>query len=841
MNNELMDGFYCPITGELMNDPVIDREGNSYERSAIEDWIRINQTSPITRNPLYHEHLAPNRALKDAITDAINRGVTLPTKRSTAAAPTAGIEREHETGLPVQVQLKLYPTQEPSQDMYLHVSILATERKDRIPSDIVVVIDTSGSMVTTATAQGVENVNLTMLDIVKHAVKTIIHTLNANDRLAVVKFSTGAKVISPLMPMTDLNKRSLEQLLEPLQPDGGTNIWDGIKTALDLLKNDREAASMVSNSSILLLTDGEPTINPPRGNLPMLQRYGEQAGNKYPGIFSTFGFGYSLDSSLLAAMAEVGGGMYAFIPDSGFVGTAFVHALANTLVTTTDDAFLELEAVNGSRFAKDSKLNEDKHVHHGDRKVSIKIGSLQAGQAVDIVKRIHIDGDIGNGMEVVKGCVTYTSNNQAKAHAATTVNFGCNLRTDSSSTSTSDVNDFYPLAAQLFRLELVSVLKQVMAMFARNTPSTTNQLGNHALSEESIHRFLMEAGPLIVTLREKIDAWLASHPELSSTNDDSVARAAAAHSFIRDLQVDISGQVTEAMSRAAWFKRWGRHYLPSLCRAHELQQCNNFKDPGIQGYGGKVFSMVRDVADDCFGSLPPPTPTAPPAPTSYSYARRSALPPAPGAIQPSAMAAAAPVSMSMFNDRYGGCIHGKCKALLADGQSTREVELLKPGDQLYGNVVIECILRSAAGGGNNMQMNFIQLAEEGLIITPWHPVRVDGRWIFPKNLQSARMVSLSCDYVYSFLLRYASNSGNDDEDVVVRSKGRPASMVVNGIDCISLGHGIVDDPVASHDFFGSEKIIDNLRELEGWSSGIVTYAGEFRRDPSTGRVNGFLT
>ena len=39
--------FLCPITRELMTDPVIDRDGNSYERSAIENWVRQHGTSPI--------------------------------------------------------------------------------------------------------------------------------------------------------------------------------------------------------------------------------------------------------------------------------------------------------------------------------------------------------------------------------------------------------------------------------------------------------------------------------------------------------------------------------------------------------------------------------------------------------------------------------------------------------------------------------------------------------------------------------------------------------------------------------------------------------------------------
>jgi hypothetical protein len=39
--------FLCPITHELMTDPVIDPDGNSYERLAIESWLQQHSTSPI--------------------------------------------------------------------------------------------------------------------------------------------------------------------------------------------------------------------------------------------------------------------------------------------------------------------------------------------------------------------------------------------------------------------------------------------------------------------------------------------------------------------------------------------------------------------------------------------------------------------------------------------------------------------------------------------------------------------------------------------------------------------------------------------------------------------------
>ena len=41
-------------------------DGHSYERSAIEDWLRSNTTSPLTNLPLAHNHLTPNYALRSA-------------------------------------------------------------------------------------------------------------------------------------------------------------------------------------------------------------------------------------------------------------------------------------------------------------------------------------------------------------------------------------------------------------------------------------------------------------------------------------------------------------------------------------------------------------------------------------------------------------------------------------------------------------------------------------------------------------------------------------------------------------------------------------------------------
>ncbi|XP_034550343.1 WD repeat, SAM and U-box domain-containing protein 1-like [Notolabrus celidotus] len=62
------DEFLCPITRELMKDPVIAADGYSYERESIESWIRgKNKTSPMTNLPLQTTLLTSNRSLKMAI------------------------------------------------------------------------------------------------------------------------------------------------------------------------------------------------------------------------------------------------------------------------------------------------------------------------------------------------------------------------------------------------------------------------------------------------------------------------------------------------------------------------------------------------------------------------------------------------------------------------------------------------------------------------------------------------------------------------------------------------------------------------------------------------------
>jgi len=69
--------FICPITQSIMTQPVIDREGNSYQKEAIIKHLQqaTKRVSPITGNRLRISDLVDNKALKEAIDSALQMAI----------------------------------------------------------------------------------------------------------------------------------------------------------------------------------------------------------------------------------------------------------------------------------------------------------------------------------------------------------------------------------------------------------------------------------------------------------------------------------------------------------------------------------------------------------------------------------------------------------------------------------------------------------------------------------------------------------------------------------------------------------------------------------------------
>jgi ABC-type oligopeptide transport system ATPase subunit len=65
--NSIPPEFLCPISKEIMNDPIIMPDGQTYERAAITEALLQNPISPITRQPMNISEAKMNIALKSLI------------------------------------------------------------------------------------------------------------------------------------------------------------------------------------------------------------------------------------------------------------------------------------------------------------------------------------------------------------------------------------------------------------------------------------------------------------------------------------------------------------------------------------------------------------------------------------------------------------------------------------------------------------------------------------------------------------------------------------------------------------------------------------------------------
>jgi len=825
-----------------MVDPVLCPEGHSFERAAIEAWLRTHNTNPVTRKPLTADQLSPNRALKESIAlflekhgDAVQamRHAATGTKETTAAAasaeqagpstgppklPTAftgGAGGPAQPQLPIAgapiVKMTLFDQGADAASKQLQTLPFAPKVRQgfrrklvqveivppnpaalgRTPCDIVCVVDVSGSMCSAAKAKDAdgksEDTGLSVLDVTKHAVSTVMAVLGPEDRFSLVSYSNSAKVEHSLAPMTANNRARAKVALERLTPGGSTNLWDGVQKALDTLREGTEAGSS-RHQAVLLLTDGCPNITPPRGHVPTLKRYLD----KHPldCCLHTFGFGYSLDSALLSELATEGNGQYAFIPDAGLVGTVFVNALSNILSTQAKNVKVQLAFDTDSvHVVKDSLVQFHKSTAT-TWGVELALGSLNYGQPRTVALQIEVPADASD-LEI-GGSVKMQFVQSGAASNAGKLPLG-NVETLLPDLSLS--------------AEAAPAAEVVDPAVCRAALAAALDAGVRAVNSRESNSRKVAVSAVQMAIRF-VKARLSLVKSVAGDN------AAAAAKLTEDLLTDLTGECSLAFANNTDCDRWGRHYAPSLAFAHRCQRCNNFKDPGVQHYGGALFEAIRDEADDTFLQLPPPTASRRAQVERASKGRR-----------------VAPVNMRNYYNCSGGCIAPSCLATMADG-SKKAVSELRGGDVVAvaggGSAIVSCVVETATENGKVEMATF---NDGALKITPWHPIRqpskngAPGSWTFPNNAVKGQTSMVECDSMYTFVL--VGHSGSS----------APTGIVVDGIECCSLGHGVLGDRVLSHSFLGTEKIVDALSRCRGWDAQhIRLQQGDYVRDPESNQI-----
>lgn len=277
--------------------------------------------------------------------------------------------------------------------------------------------------------------------------------------------------------------------------------------------------------------------------------------------------------------------------------------------------------------------------------------------------------------------------------------------------------------------------------------------------------------------------------------------------MLRDLESSNpdEAQITKAFSQMGWRDSWGRHYALSVIRANMLEETSNYKTPSIAPYANVDFERIRDLADATFVSLAPPEPSIKPSGRS-TYV-------------PSANAA-----NNLAANFYGGCVAND--SMVDTVRGPVKVSDIKKGDQVVhsqGVSTVLCVVEHFVG---IQEVDFVVMGtNHQLKITSWHPVRSShtSTPVFPVECHNIKNVVEKPESVFN----------------LVMIPGDFPWYRVDGVECVSVGHGQMDDPILSHPYYAL-KIIDDLQLLDGWDSGYVVMRGKKIRDTVTGLVSGYL-
>lgn len=550
--------FYCPITGDLMKEPVSDPNGHTYEKSSIIHWLSIRQTSPITQEPLNVGDLTDNIAMKRSI-DEIREKIT-EEQMSIERQVRESEEEEYVDVLDDSIiDMKSYYMND---KMFININVPDTEY--RKPVDIVLCIDISGSMGTEATLKDERNETVShgysILSLTVCAAKTILNSLNHNDNISIVTYSDRAELIVDYISCTIQNKKLIEQQLDMLRPTYTTNMWDGIQLSLDIL---REKSPDMRMKGILLLTDGIPNMEPPRGHEQMLERYFEKY-NFRCGI-SSYGFGYNLNSELLMNLSNISGGDgYSFIPDASLLGNIFIHGISNILSNAVYFPEVIVRLKKGVEF-KD-----------GSQEINININSLKYGKSKNIILDVDTSKCSHRDIDYLRDSIDVELIYNGKSHMI--------------SECIMPPPNYYN--EQLTRVNMIKIIEQSLQKIKYGDDSYKNDINEFVTSLET-----------------------HSCQYISNILYDLTG------------QVKESLNMTVQGEQERWFQRWGLHYLLSLKTAYQNEICNNFKDKGVSNFSCGIFDRLRDEVSNIFDDIPPPkADVAPSVMRGGTSTRRSVAP-----------------------------------------------------------------------------------------------------------------------------------------------------------------------------------------------------------------------
>jgi Ca-activated chloride channel family protein len=203
---------------------------------------------------------------------------------------------------------------------------LETSKSHIIPRDLVLVMDTSGSM------------DAVKMDQARKALKHCLSNLNSGDRFAVVTFSTNVrKYRDTLVEANSEQVDNAKKWVDGLKAGGGTAIEAALDTALELRTPDDSRTF-----TVVFFTDGQPTIGEMKPEKILANVTGKNSKNTR--IF-TFGVGDDVNTALLDQIADSTKALSTYVRPAEDIETKVTSlygkishpVLANVRLTTSEN------------------------------------------------------------------------------------------------------------------------------------------------------------------------------------------------------------------------------------------------------------------------------------------------------------------------------------------------------------------------------------------------------------------------------------------------------------------------------------------------------------------------
>jgi Ca-activated chloride channel family protein len=178
----------------------------------------------------------------------------------------------------------------------------------RLPMNLVVVVDHSGSMASDG-----------RLDKVKGGLHTMIDNLLDTDQLAIVEFDDQVDVDATFG--ATLDRPALHAVVDSLEPRGATDIFDGLQQGFQLLG---DVPASDRQNRVIFLSDGNATF----GDTSQVDIMNMAKARVQRGIgLTTIGVGNDFDVALMRGLAEQGAGNFYFLEDPTAAKEVFTEEL----------------------------------------------------------------------------------------------------------------------------------------------------------------------------------------------------------------------------------------------------------------------------------------------------------------------------------------------------------------------------------------------------------------------------------------------------------------------------------------------------------------------------------